>query len=101
HAPRAAAGGGVGAPKAAGRAGKPVPGAQLTLRNLQTGQHYTSIANGEGLFRIFPLAPGRDELNAEAAGAESLVLHDFAVGPNEVVTLEISLIATGTTESAS
>ena len=82
-------------------ASNPVPGAQLTLRNLQTGQHYTSIANGEGLFRIFPLAPGRYELNAEAAGAESLVLHDFAVGPNEVVTLEISLIATGTTESAS
>ena len=58
-------------------------------------------ANGEGLFRIFPLAPGHYELNVEAAGAESFVLHDLALGPNEVVTLEISLAQTGTTESAS
>jgi Carboxypeptidase regulatory-like domain len=79
----------------------PVPGAQLALRNLQTGQRYTSIANGEGLFRIFPLAPGHYELNVEAEAAESLVLHDLALGPNEVVTLEISLAATGIAERAS
>jgi carboxypeptidase family protein len=81
--------------------GKPVPGAQLTLRNLQTGQRYTSTANGEGLFRMFPLPPGHYELNVEAAGAESFVLPDLALGPNEVVTLEISLAETGTAESAS
>jgi len=79
----------------------PVPGAQLTLLNLQTGQQYTSTANGEGLFRIFPLAPGHYELNVEAAGAASFVLHDLALLPNEVVTLEISLAATGIEEIAS
>src|SRR6202790_2890610 len=67
----------------------PVPGAQLTLRNLQTGQQYTSTANGEGLFRIFPLPPGHYELTVEAAGTQSFVLHDLELGPNEVVTLEI------------
>ncbi|MDQ1406668.1 MAG: hypothetical protein QOG55_2297, partial [Acidobacteriaceae bacterium] len=79
----------------------PVPGAQLTLRNLQTGQQFTSVANGEGLFRIFPLPPGHYELNVEATGAASFVLHDLALQPDEVVTLEISLAPTGTTESAS
>src|ERR1700688_1801523 len=79
----------------------PVPGAQLTLRNLQTGQQYTSVANGEGLFRIFPVAPGHYQLNVEAAGAESFVLQDVALGPNEVVTLEISLAATRAAETAS
>jgi hypothetical protein len=82
-------------------ANNPVPGAQLTVRNLQTGQQYTSTANGEGLFRIFPLPPGHYELNVEAAGAESFVLHDLALLANEVVTLEISLAVTGTAESAS
>ena len=86
---------GVVRSKAATGGSNPVPGAQLTLRNLQTGQRYTSIANGEGLFRIFPLAPGHYELNVEAAGAESFVLHDLALRPNEVVTLEISLAQTG------
>jgi hypothetical protein len=79
----------------------PVPGAQLTLRNMQTSQQYTSTANGEGLFRIFPLAPGHYELNVEAPGAVSFVLHDLALSPNEVVTLEISLAPAGASESAS
>lgn len=81
--------------------GRPVPGAQLTLRNLQTGQGYTATSNGEGLFRIFPLPPGHYELNVETAGAASFVLHDLELLSNEVVTLEISLAAMGTAESAS
>jgi hypothetical protein len=81
--------------------GTPVPGAQLALRNLQTGQTYTSSTNGEGLFRIFPLPPGHYELNVESAGAESFVLHDLELLANEVVTLEISVAAAGTAESTS
>ena len=77
------------------RANTPVPGAQLTLRNLRTGQLFRSAANGEGLFRIFPLAPGHYELNVEAAGYAAFVLADLALQPNEVVTLEISLVTAG------
>jgi carboxypeptidase family protein len=79
----------------------PVPGAVVTLRNLQTGQTYRSSTNGEGLFRIFPSPPGHYELNVESAGAESFVLHDLELLPNEVVTLEISVAAAGPAESAS
>src|ERR1700693_675053 len=81
--------------------GTPVPGAVVTLRNLQAGQTHTSSTNGEGLFRVFPLPLGHYELNVEPAGAESFVLHDLELLPNEVVTLEISLLATGRAESAS
>lgn len=82
-------------------AGNPVPGAQLTLRDLQTGQRYNATANGEGLFRIFPLPPGHYELNVDSPESSSFVLHDLALGPNEVVTLEIFLAPTSTPENAS
>src|SRR5215470_1789112 len=44
----------------------PVPGALVTLRNLQTGQTISSPASGEGVFRIFPIPPGSYELRVTA-----------------------------------
>ena len=79
----------------------PVPGAQLTLRNLANGQIFKTSANGEGLFRIFPLPPARYELTIEAAGYANFTLADLAIQPNEVVTLEISLASTSTPEARS
>jgi hypothetical protein len=93
-----------------GGAGAPLPGAQLKLRNRQTGQRFQSDANGEGLFRMwssegyvlgFPLPPGHYELTVEAAGFATFVLADLALQPNEIVTLEISLSATGSLEARS
>ena len=79
----------------------PIPGAQLMLRNLQTGQLFRSAANGEGLFRIFPLPPGGYELRVEATGYSAFVVPDLALQANEVVTLEISLAANNTAEERS
>jgi hypothetical protein len=79
----------------------PIPGAQLMLHNLQTGQLFRCTANGEGLFRIFPLPPGGYELRVEATGYSALVVPDLALQPNEVVTLEISLAANSTAEEQS
>src|ERR1700690_253894 len=36
----------------------PVPGARVTLRDLQSGRIFASSASGEGVFRIFPVPPG-------------------------------------------
>jgi Carboxypeptidase regulatory-like domain len=69
----------------------PVPAAQLTLRNLQSGQIVQASATAEGVFRIFPLPPGHFELRVEAASYAPFVLSDLALQANEVVTLEISL----------
>ncbi len=70
----------------------PVPGAQITLRNLQTGQLFSAATSGEGVFRLFPLPPGQYELGVEAKNYASFVLPVLVLQPNEVVTLEISLV---------
>ncbi|HEY8714737.1 MAG TPA: carboxypeptidase-like regulatory domain-containing protein, partial [Candidatus Acidoferrum sp.] len=79
----------------------PVPGAQLALRNSQTSQTYTSSANGEGLFRIFPLPPGHYELSVTAAAFAPFSISDLVLQPNEVLTLEISLTSTTSSENVS
>ncbi|HLK06065.1 MAG TPA: carboxypeptidase-like regulatory domain-containing protein [Candidatus Acidoferrum sp.] len=72
----------------------PVPGAILALRNLQTGQSFSGTATGEGVFRIFPIPPGHYELRVTAPDYGPFVLADLSLDPNEVVTLEISLVTT-------
>lgn len=73
----------------------PIPGAVLTVRNLQSGQTSTATCSAEGIFRLFPLAPGKYELRAEAPGFTPFVLAELVLSPNEVTTLEISLVASG------
>ena len=79
----------------------PIPGTVLTLRNLQSGQTFTATSSAEGIFRLFPLPPGKYELRAEAQGYAPFVLAELALAPNEVATLEISLVASGVGEAHS
>jgi hypothetical protein len=79
----------------------PVPGATLTLRNLQSGQLFSGTASAEGVFRLFPLPPGHYELHAEAKDYAPFVLSDLVLQPNEVVTLEISLVTAAAMEARS
>src|SRR5215471_4804678 len=79
----------------------PVPGALLTLRNLQTGETVSGSASGEGVFRLFPVLPGHYELRVSAHDYGPFVISDLAFQPNEVVTLEISLVTTAAIEARS
>ena len=79
----------------------PVPGALVTLRNLQTGQTISGAASGEGVFRIFPIPPGSYELHVTAQDYGPFTIANLAFQPNEVVTLEISLITSATIEARS
>jgi carboxypeptidase family protein len=79
----------------------PIPGAVLTLRNLQSGQTFTATSSAEGIFRLFPLPPGKYELHAEVQGYAPFALAELALSPNEVVSLEISLVSSGGAESRS
>ena len=79
----------------------PVPAALLTLRQLQSRQLFTTSTSGEGVFRIFPLPPGQYELRVEAKNYATFSLPDLNLQPNEVVTLEISLIPAALFESRS
>src|SRR5579859_2646221 len=76
----------------------PIPGALLSLRNLQTGQTFSGAASGEGVFRIFPIQPGRYELRVTAPDYGPFVIADLSFQPHDVVTLEISLVTVAAIE---
>ena len=70
----------------------PVAGATLTLQNLASNAKAEYFTNGEGVFRIFPLAPGDYSLHVQATGYSSFVLEKIMLHANEVLTIEISLL---------
>ncbi|HUL35184.1 MAG TPA: carboxypeptidase-like regulatory domain-containing protein [Candidatus Eisenbacteria bacterium] len=90
----AALDGTVREPSSAGVA-RPVAGARIFLRNLRTDQTISTIAAGDGVFRILLLVPGEYEFRAEADGHEPLSIAKIPLNANEVVTLEIQLAPTG------
>ena len=79
----------------------PVPGAAITLRNLQSGEVFSGVSSVEGVFRLFPLPPAKYELRVEAGNYALFVLAEIAVAPNEIVTLEISLVSSAAIEARS
>lgn len=77
---------------------RPVAGAQVTLRDLQTGKLVRSTASVEGVFRVLLLAPGHYEFRVEAEGYAAFAIPDLALNANEVTTLEISLAGASSAE---
>src|SRR5260370_27584706 len=67
---------------------RPVGGARIQIRNLQTGQVSNTLTAGEGVFRFLVLQPGAYEFRAEAEGYETLTIASLSLNVNEVVTLE-------------
>lgn len=80
---------------------RPVGGARIQIRNLQTGQVSTTLTSGEGVFRLLLLTPGGYELRAEAEGHEALTIASLTLNANEVVTLEVRLVANSVVEARS
>jgi len=80
---------------------RPIGGARIQIRNLQTGQVNTTLTTGEGVFRLLLLPPGGYELRAEAEGYEALAIASLSLNTNEVVTLEIRLVPSGLAEARS
>ena len=77
---------------------RPVAGAQMTLRHLQTGQIVRGICSAEGVFRILSLVPGHYELRVEADGYAPFWIPDLPLNANEVTALEISLLSANSAE---
>jgi hypothetical protein len=80
---------------------RPVPAAAVTLRNIQSGQIFSGTSTDEGVFRVFPLPPGHYQLRVEAKEFAPFVLPNLPLQPNEVVTLEISLVTVAAMEARS
>jgi Carboxypeptidase regulatory-like domain len=75
-----------------GQEARPIAGTHVALRNTQTNEQWTAVSSGDGVFRLFPLAPGTYELRAEATGYAPLVVRVDSLNANEVATLEIFLV---------
>jgi len=80
---------------------RPIGGTRIQIRNLQTGQVNATLTAGEGVFRLLLLPPGGYEFRAEADGYEALTIASLSLNANEVVTLEIHLVATGVADARS
>jgi hypothetical protein len=76
----------------------PVAGAVLQLQNLTSAESKEYFANGEGVFRIFPIVPGDYSLAVHAQGYAAFSLDKITVRANEVLTLQISLLAQSSAE---
>jgi hypothetical protein len=76
----------------------PVAGAVLQLQNLTSAESKEYFANGEGVFRIFPIVPGDYSLAVHAQGYAAFSLDKITVHANEVLTLQISLLAQSSAE---
>ncbi len=74
---------------------RPVIGAAIRLRNLQSNQITMAMSSGDGVFRVLLLAPGAYEVRVEATNYAPFTIASLAVNANEVVTLEISVVSTG------
>jgi Carboxypeptidase regulatory-like domain len=70
----------------------PIAGAALTLRNNASNAIAQVTANGEGIFRAFPLVPGDYSLIVHADGFADFSLEKLTFRANEVLTLEITLV---------
>ena len=77
---------------------RPISSADLTLRNLQTGQIVRANSSAEGVYRILLLSPGHYEFRIEAEGYAPFVVPELVLNANEVTTLEISLVRTSSAE---
>jgi len=80
---------------------RPVGGARIQIRNLQTGQVSTTLTAGEGVFRLLLLPPGGYEFRAEAEGYEALTIASLSLSANEVVTLDVRLVPNSVAEARS
>jgi len=77
---------------------RPVGMAEVTIRNLQSGEARQVRSSVEGVFRILLLVPGHYEIRIAAESHTPLLIPDLLLNANEVVTLDVFLPFTATGE---
>ncbi len=73
------------------QAGAPVPGATVTVKNLETGQSRTVSSDAEGQFEILQLAPGAYEVQASKSGFSAKTQGDLQLAAGQSATLDLVL----------
>ena len=68
-----------------------LPGATVTVRNLDSGQPRSTTTDERGAFRLVGIPPGRYEITADLAGFGRLVRSDLVLTVAQEVTLTLTL----------
>ena len=76
-----------------------LPGATVTVRNMETGQIRTTTADATGNYQIVGLAPGRYELTVELSGFTRSVQSDVILRIAQEITLNTTLKLAGLQEA--
>ncbi len=79
--------------------GAVVPGAEVVMRNLETGQERSLKANGEGSFTATYVPIGKYDVKVSAPGFATATQERVEVSLNQTRVIEISLSPGGVTES--
>lgn len=76
-----------------------IPGAKVTITNLETGREQQVTTSEEGFYRLSGLAPGRYRLLVERDGFKKKELASVNVGAEELVGLDVELDAGQVTDT--
>lgn len=71
--------------------GAAIPGARVTVTNLDTGIARTTTTNEEGIYRVPALDPGRYSVKVEKSGFESILAEDITVRSTQETTYDPTL----------
>ena len=76
-----------------------VPGADVVIKNAETGQDRTLKTNGDGFYVASFLPIGRYSVTVSQKGFTALVKEDIEVGLNQTRVIDLTLNPTGVTEA--
>lgn len=71
--------------------GAVVPGASLSLTEMQTGSHYASVANSKGIYTFASVPPGAYTLTVIYTGFQTYKQNDISVDVGSTTTANVTL----------
>ena len=72
-------------------AGAVVPGARVTVTDIDKNTSLSTVTNDTGFYRVGELQPGRYRITAEAAGFRTAVVEGFPVATQQRASVDFSL----------
>ena len=79
----------------------PVAGASVTVRNLQTNEQFKLTTNGEGVFEMPSVPPGRYLVSVEITGFKKTEIHPVIIETARPAHIDVTLEVSGVSEAVS
>jgi hypothetical protein len=79
--------------------GAAIPGARVTVTNLDTRQRRATVTNTVGLYRLPALEPGRYTVHVDMTGFASVESTDVEVRTSQEVTIDFALKVSAQSET--